>query len=110
MGNDKEIFFEHRSLKDLECSDKLFLLLIAKEPLKDDQSTIFSSFRGMTYLTECNSSNRTENGRIQDQLFGTVDGILDHSRREGAQAPREPQHRHRALQVSQPRVCGIYDS
>ena len=57
MGNDKEVFFEHRSLKDLECSDKLFLLLIAKEPLKDDQSTIFSSFRGMTYLTECNSSN-----------------------------------------------------
>lgn len=57
MGNEKEIFFEHRSVQDLACNKKLFLLLIAKEPLNDDNTMIFSSPRGINYLSLCNDSN-----------------------------------------------------
>lgn len=57
MGNVESVFFEKRSIDEFECKGKLLLLLIAKEPLNDDNRVVFSSMRGMNYLLDCDTSN-----------------------------------------------------
>ena len=51
-----EVFLEQRNINDFDCQKELSLLLIAKEPLIDDNRVIFSSLRGMNYLLACDTS------------------------------------------------------